>query len=81
MDKTNKENPISKLDENRIEKSNFINDQIKEKEINEYDIEKSHFNNKMNQMNSMMEQMNMNNLMMMNNSMMMNNPMMMKMMN
>ena len=56
---------------NSIEKSNFINDDIKEKEINEYVIEKSDLINKMNPMNPMMDQMDMNQM----NSMMMNNSM------
>jgi len=70
MDETNKENPLLKLDENSIEKPNFINDHIKEIEINKNNIEKSNLNNKMNLMNSMMNQMEMNNQM---DSMMMNN--------
>jgi len=70
MDETNKENPLLKLDENSIEKPNIINDHIKEIEINKNDIEKSNLNNKMNLMNSMMNQMDMNNQM---DSMMMNN--------
>ena len=72
-----------KLEINSIEKSNFINDQIKEKEINEYDIEKSDIINKMNLMNSMMDQMDMNqkNTMMMMNQMCMNNQMDSMMMN
>jgi len=90
------ENPLLKLDENNIEKPNFINDHIKEIEINKNDIEKSNLNNKMNIMNSMMNQMDsmmMNNLiidrmdinqkntMMMMNQMGMNNQMVQNMMN
>ena len=89
MDETNKENPLLKLDENSIEKPNFINDHIKETEINKNGIEKSDLINKMNQMvmnnqmdsmmmnNSIIDQMDMNqkNTMMMMNQMSMNNQM------
>ena len=65
------ENPIFKIAYSN-EKSNFFNDDIKEKEINEYVIEKSDLINKMNPMNNpMMNQMDMNQM----NSQMINNSM------
>ena len=77
------ENPIFKIFENSIEKSNLINDHIKKAETNEYDIEKSDLINKMNPMNSMMGMnqmgmMEMNQMDFLNSSQMMNQ---MKMMN
>jgi len=70
------ENPIFKIFENSIEKSNLINDHIKKAETNEYDIEKSDLINKMNPMNSMMGMnqgmMRMNQMDFLNSSQMMN---------
>ena len=76
MDEADKENPIFNLDENIIEKPNFINEHIKKAETNEYDIEKSDLINKMNPMNSMMKMnqgmMEMNQMDFLNQSQMMN---------
>jgi len=71
------QNPIFKIFENSIEKSNFINEHIKKAETNEYDIEKSDLINKMNPMNSMMGMnqmgmMEMNQMDFLNQSQMMN---------
>ena len=75
MDETEMQNPIFRI-ANSNEKSNSINNDIKEKEINEYVIEKSDLINNMNLMNQMDmmnqgNQMNLNQMdpMVMNNSM------------
>jgi len=72
MEETGMQNSIFRILENNIEKLDYINDHIKETEINKYDIEKPNLNDKMNLMNSMIDQMGMNNQM---DSMMMNNSM------